>query len=173
LAEVKVKIQKNKLDEAEILLSVLEKYYTSDIFIFYHSVKIPFVKKDWPKVQHFREKYILVSDNQIRRKSDINNKIVMMLNIELETKNEVYRSWNRKLFVVERAAKLLIHLHTAESFIGESRFDEAIKQANSVWELIKVNGKEDETRLKCRNIMPKLIRKSKCGKKHHTLLLKI
>jgi hypothetical protein len=62
LAEVKIKIQQNKLDEAELLLSVLEKYYTSDIFVFYLAVKIPFIKKNWPKVQCFREKYILVPD---------------------------------------------------------------------------------------------------------------
>jgi hypothetical protein len=72
-----------------------------------------------------------------------------MFNIELESHDETFKLWNKKLFVVERAAKLLIHLQTAESFIGENPFSEAIKQANSVWELIKENGKEDETKLKC------------------------
>jgi hypothetical protein len=84
----------------------------------------------------------------------------MMFSIELETNNDVDRSWNRKIFIVERAAKLLTHLQSAESFIGESRFDEAIKQANAVWELITENGKEDETKLKCRNILAEAYQKT-------------
>jgi hypothetical protein len=28
-------------------LSTLEQYYTTDIFIFNHAVKIPYIRKDW------------------------------------------------------------------------------------------------------------------------------
>jgi hypothetical protein len=32
-------------------------------------VKIPSIKKDWERVKFFREKYILVPDNQIRKRA--------------------------------------------------------------------------------------------------------
>jgi hypothetical protein len=58
-----------KLEEAEALLSSLEQYITTDIFIFYHAVKIPLKGKYWDKVKVFGEKCIDVPDGQIRKKS--------------------------------------------------------------------------------------------------------
>jgi hypothetical protein len=45
LGEVKIKIQQNLLDKAELLLSILETYFPLDIFIFYHAVKSPLSDK--------------------------------------------------------------------------------------------------------------------------------
>jgi hypothetical protein len=153
LAEVKIKINQMKLEEGEALLSSLEQYVTTGIFIFYHAVKIPFKAKDWEKVKTYREKYMDVPDDQIRKRSGINAKIIQMFNIEMETRNEDFKHWNRKLFAVKRAAKLLVHLQTAQSLVGERRFSDAIRNATKVWQLIKENGKEDETKRICRNIL--------------------
>jgi hypothetical protein len=46
LYQVKQKIQSNLLDEASTLLKRLGKYYLTDIYIFYHVVKIPFIGKN-------------------------------------------------------------------------------------------------------------------------------
>jgi neutral trehalase len=93
----------------------------------------------------------------------------MMFIIELETRNEGYKHWNRKLFTVEKAAKLFIHLQTAKSFNGEKDFNETIRQANSVWELIKENGKEEETKFKCRNIIAEVCTKPEDWKMYPSL----
>jgi hypothetical protein len=63
------------------------------------------------------------------------------------------------MFVVGRAPKLLTHFQTAESMLGENRYCVAIKQANRVWEQIKENSKEDETKKQCRNIMTEALQK--------------
>jgi hypothetical protein len=47
-----------------------------------------------------------------------------------------------------------------KSFIGENRLDGAIRQANTVWVFIKKNGKEDEIKLKCGNIMAEAFQKT-------------
>jgi hypothetical protein len=73
-----------------------------------------------------------------------------MFNIELESYNVDLKKWNRNLFVRGRAEKLLIHLQTAEFLIGESRFTEALRMSNEVWEHSIENGKEDEPKLKCK-----------------------
>jgi hypothetical protein len=89
-----------------------------------------------------------------------------MFNIQLEAKNKDSKLWNRKLFAVERAAKLLIHFQTAESMIDENRFDKAILQANRVWNLIKENGKETKRKENEEIFYQKLIKKKKIGEKH-------
>jgi hypothetical protein len=66
----------------------------------------------------------------------------MMFKIELDSRNEIYKLWSRKLFAIESVAKLVIHIQTAESYFGRNTFREAINQANVMWELIKENGKE-------------------------------
>jgi hypothetical protein len=76
-----------------------------------------------------------------------------MFNVEMESYNEELKKWNRKLFVLGRAEKLLIHLQTAQSLIGENRFSKALRTANEIWEKIKENGQEDETKKNCRNIL--------------------
>jgi hypothetical protein len=76
-----------------------------------------------------------------------------MFNVEMESYNEEFKKWNQKLFVLGRAEKLLIHLQTAQSLIGENRFSEALRTANEIWEKIKENGQEDETKKNCRNIL--------------------
>jgi hypothetical protein len=58
-----------------------------------------------------------------------------------------------KTVCIGRAEKLLIHLQTAQSLIGENRFSEALRMANEIWEKIKENGQEDETKKNCRNIL--------------------
>jgi isopenicillin N synthase-like dioxygenase len=78
---------------------------------------------------------------------------MVMFNIELESNNEEFKKWNRKLFVLGRAEKLLINLQSAQSFIGENRFSEAIQTANEIWQKIKENGLEDEPKKNCRNIL--------------------
>jgi hypothetical protein len=55
-----------------------------------------------------------------------------MFNIELESRSKYFKLWNRKLFVVEHEAELLIHLQTAESRIGELRFIDAIRNEDKV-----------------------------------------
>jgi hypothetical protein len=133
-----------KLEGAESLLSALDQYITTDIFIFYHAVKIPFKGQLWDKVKVFREMDIDVPEDHIRRKGYINAKIITMFNIEMETRNEEYKLGNRKLYAMERAAKLLLHLQTGQSLVFELRFNDAIRQANKVWEHMKENGKKDE-----------------------------
>jgi hypothetical protein len=44
--QVKQKIQSNLLDEESNLLKILERYFLIDIDIFYHVVKISFIKKN-------------------------------------------------------------------------------------------------------------------------------
>jgi hypothetical protein len=80
-------------------------------------------------------------------------------NIELESRKEYFKLWIRKLLVVERATKLLIHLQTVVSLIGEPSFGDAIQHANNVWELIKENRKENETKRKCGNILAEAFQK--------------
>jgi hypothetical protein len=60
------------------------------------------------------------------KKSSINNKIVIMLNIVLETRTEELKLWNEKLLKDKRASRLLIYLRTVESMIGEGRFTDAL-----------------------------------------------
>jgi hypothetical protein len=150
---VKQKIQANLLEEASTLLKLLEKYYLTDIYIFYHVVKIPFIRKNYVEVKYWREQYIHIPDDQIRKRKATNQKIMLMFNIEMESYNEEFKKWNRKLFVLGRAEKLLIHLQTAQSLIGENRFSEALRMANEIREKIKENGQEDETKKNCRNIL--------------------
>jgi DNA phosphorothioation-dependent restriction protein DptG len=76
-----------------------------------------------------------------------------MFNVEMESYNKEFKKWNRKLFVLGRAEKLLIHLQTAQSLIGENRFSETLPTSNKIWEKIKENGQEDETKKNCRNIL--------------------
>jgi hypothetical protein len=68
LYQVKQKIHSNLLDEASTLLKLLEKYYLTDIYIFYHVVKIPFIRKNYVEVKYWREQYIHIRDYQIRKK---------------------------------------------------------------------------------------------------------
>jgi hypothetical protein len=151
--KVKQRIQMNKLEEASLLLQILDKYFLTGIYIFYHVVKIPFIKKNFVEVKHWREQYIHIPDDQIRKKKNINQKIMLMFNVEMESYNEEFKKWNRKLFALGRAEKLLIHPQTAQSLIGENRFSEALRTANEIWENIKENGQEDETKKNCRNIL--------------------
>jgi hypothetical protein len=134
--QVKQKIQSNLLDEALNLLKLLEKYFLTDIYIFFHVLKIPFIKKNYVEVKHWREQYIHIPDDQIRKRKNTNQKILLMFNIEMESYNMEFKKWNRKLFVLGRAKKLLIHLQTAQSLIGENRFSEALRTANEIWEKI-------------------------------------
>jgi hypothetical protein len=88
---MKVKIQINSLDEEKTFLSILKKYYTLNIYLFYQKSKIPFIKKNWLEVKFWREIPMLTPDDQTHLKSDINIKITVMFKIELETWNEVYK----------------------------------------------------------------------------------
>jgi flagellar biosynthesis regulator FlbT len=99
-----------------------------------------------------REQYIHIPDDQIRKKKNINQKIMLIYNVEKESYNEEFKKWNRKLFVLGRGEKLLIHSQTAQSLIGENRFSEALRAANEIWEKIKENG-QDETKKQCLNIL--------------------
>jgi hypothetical protein len=72
--QVKQKIQSKLLDEASNLLKLLEKYFLTDIYILYHVVKIPFIKKNYVEVKHWREQYIHIPDNQIRKRKNTNQK---------------------------------------------------------------------------------------------------
>jgi hypothetical protein len=108
--QVKQRIQMNKLDEASLLLLILGKYFLTDIYIFYHVAKIPFIRKNFVEVKHWREQYIHIPDDQIRKKKNTNQKIKLLFNVEKESYNEEFKKWNRKLFVFCRAEKLLIHL---------------------------------------------------------------
>jgi hypothetical protein len=78
---------------------------------------------------------------------------MLIFNVEMESYNEEFKKWNRKLFVLGRGEKLLINLQTAQSLFGENRFIEALRTANEIWEKIKENGQEDETKKNCRNIL--------------------
>jgi hypothetical protein len=55
----------------------------------------------------------------------------MMFNTELETWDDIYTLWIRKLSVAERTSKILVHHQTVESFIGENGFSKAIQQSQS------------------------------------------
>jgi hypothetical protein len=63
LYQGKHKIQENKLEEASLLLSILDRYFLTDIYIFYHVVKIPFVRKNYVEVKHWREQYIHIPED--------------------------------------------------------------------------------------------------------------
>jgi hypothetical protein len=78
---------------------------------------------------------------------------MLIINVEMESYNSEFKKWNRKLFVLGRAGKLLVHLQTAQSSIGENRFSQALRIANEIWEKIKENGQEDETKKNCRKIL--------------------
>jgi hypothetical protein len=149
----KQRIQMNELEEASLLLQMLNKYFFTDIYIFYHVVKIPFIRKNFVEIKHQREQYIHIPGDQIRKKKKTNQKIMLMFNVEMESYSEEFKKWNRKLFVLGRAEKLLIHLQTAQSLIGEIRFSEALRTADEIWEKIKETGQENETKKQCRNIL--------------------
>jgi hypothetical protein len=72
LFQVKQKIQANLLEEASTLLKLLDKYYLTDIYIFYHVVKIPFIRKNNVEVKYWREQYIHIPDDQIRKRKATN-----------------------------------------------------------------------------------------------------
>jgi hypothetical protein len=57
LAEIKEKIQANKRNEAEILLSILDKFPTKDIYIFSQPAKVSYLKTNWAKVKFWRVQY--------------------------------------------------------------------------------------------------------------------
>jgi hypothetical protein len=109
------------LGEPEKLLMSSEKYCYEDIFIFYPSVKVCYLKKNWDRVKYFREKYINVPDEVFNKKQQIVSKNNLLLHLELETGNEDLKNWDSELFVFERAVKLLIHLQTAETMIGKKQ----------------------------------------------------
>jgi hypothetical protein len=50
------------------------------------------------------------------------------------------------MVVRKKEAKLLTHLQTAESMISQNKNSYAIRQTNRVWEQIKENSREDETK---------------------------
>jgi hypothetical protein len=52
---------------------------------------------------------------------------MLMFNVEMESYSEEFKKWNRKLFILGRAEKLLIHLQNAQSLIGQNRFSEALR----------------------------------------------
>jgi hypothetical protein len=72
-------------------LKSVEPHIVGDVYFFYYAVKIKYLKKDWNGVKYWREKYILVPDIQLKKKSYA-NKIHMMFGVELEMRNEEFKN---------------------------------------------------------------------------------
>jgi hypothetical protein len=84
----------------------------------------------------------------------------------------VWDSFEKKIFFLIKNIGCNFSKNTAEYLMGESRYDEALRQANVVWELIKENRKEDIAKVRRRNMMGKLYKMTTIGKKPHISLVK-
>jgi hypothetical protein len=91
-----------------------------DIFIDFNVVKNNRPKKNWDGVKFWRKNNIYIPEDQLKKRAYYISRLNHMFGIELETSNEDFNKWNRKLFAVERAVKILNHLQKAESMIGKA-----------------------------------------------------
>jgi hypothetical protein len=54
-------------------------------------VKIQFIKKNYVEVKYWREQYIHIPDDQIRKRKVTTQKIMLMFNVEMESYNEEFK----------------------------------------------------------------------------------
>jgi hypothetical protein len=98
--QLQLMLSSNNFDGIDKLLRSIEPHIVNDVYFFYFAAKVKYIRKDWNGVKYWRERYVLVPDIQLRKKKSYSNKINHMFFIEMENRNEEFRNWNRKMFVI-------------------------------------------------------------------------
>jgi hypothetical protein len=135
------------------MIKLLELFLTQFLKWFELHLKLLAIKKDWDQIENQKYNYLLIEEYQIYRDKDLAKQVTDIFNMlhekRLKDKNQVYN------YIQLQAdwCHLGISLQRADSMISDRNFNDALIQAQKVWNRIKENGLENKLKEDGRNVI--------------------